>query len=445
MKIEDFKNKKILVLGLQKEGIDVLNFLKKLFPEKEIGIADFNSEVKKRIKYPLTKKVKWHLGTNYLDSLEKYDIIIKSPGIPIHIPIIEKLFKKGKIISATEIFFENCQGKIIGITSTKGKSTTSTLIYKILKSSPEFKKKVHLIGNIGKPFLYFLFTQPNDIFVFELSSHQLYNLKKSPHIAVFLNIFPEHLDYYRDFEEYKMAKANITLHQTTSDYLIYNPKDKNIEEIAKYSKAKKIPITNPKIIIKNIGIKKIFLPEFYYLNIAAAIEVAKIFEIKNKDIKKVIENFKTLPHRLEFVGKFKGIYFYNDSLSTLPEATIFALKNFKKRVKTLILGGYDRGLDFKNLVSESLKNGVKTFILFPPSGERIWQEILKKIKDHSCLPKVILVQNMKDAVKTAFKFTQKGEICLLSPASPSFGIFKNYKERGNLFKKYVKYYGKKIR
>ncbi len=441
--LEELGEKKILILGFGKEGRETLKFLRKLFPNKIFGIADQKPLSELSLKDELLKKnVKLHLGKDYLKALKEYDLIIKSPGIPIHLPEIEQAYRQRKITSETKIFFENCKGKIVGVTATKGKSTTSTLIYKILKAQG---LKVHLVGNIGKPVLSFLLRcKENDIFVFELSSHQLYDLKTSPHVAVFLNIYPEHLDYYKDFQEYLMAKANICLWQTEKDYLIYNAQDKNVSKVAKLSRAKKIPITPSQIILKKLKIKKFpFAGKFYCLNIAAAAAVGQIFGAKSLTIKKVIENFKPLPHRLEYVGKFKGIEFYNDSLSTIPETTIAALDSLGKRVETLILGGFDRGLDFKKLAKEILKRKIKNLILFPQTGDKIWRQILSLIKDDSKLPKAVLVQNMKDAVKLAFEMTQKGKICLLSPASPSFGLFRDYRDRGNLFKKYVKYYGKK--
>ena len=442
MKLEELEEKKVLILGFGREGKNTFEFLSKIFPKKTIGIADQNPNCKLEIKNWKLKKIKWHLGKDYLKALKDYDVIIKSPGVPIHLPQVEKAFKEGKITSQTEIFFKNYKGKIVGITGTKGKSTTASLIYKVLK---EGGLKVRLAGNIGKPVLNYLISSKEDeIFVYELSSHQLYNLKISPHIAVFLNVYPEHLDYYKNFNEYLMAKANITLWQTKDDFLIYNFKDKNVREIAKKSKAKKIPIKDYSKILKSVRIKKMpFYGEFYGLNIACAIEVGKIFGVKTEKIKNGIEKFKPLPHRLEYVGKFKGIEFFNDSLSTIPQTTIAALNSLGRKVETLILGGYDRGIDFKGLAKEILKRKIKNLILFPATGEKIWQEILNLIKDDSKLPRAILVQNMRDGVKTAYRITKKGKICLLSPASPSFGLFRDYKERGNLFKKYVKYYGKK--
>ena len=421
MRLGELKDKKILIFGFGREGQDTFWFLRKLFPNKVIGIADKDKNIKCQLSN--VKNIRWHLGENYLKVLENYNLIVKSPGIPFKILPKDAL---GKITTQTKIFFENCPGKIVGITGTKGKSTTTVLIYQILK---EGGIKVHLVGNIGKPVLNLLFkAKPNDVFVYELSSHQLFNLKKSPHVAVFLNIYPEHLDYYNSFKEYATAKANITLYQKKEDYLIYNARDKLVKKFAQKSKAKKIPIK---------GI-------YYDLNKNAARKVGEIFKVPKKIIEKSIGQFKPLPHRLEYVGTFKGIKFYNDALSTIPETTIFALDYLGDKVETIFLGGFDRGLDFKNLAKRILKSKIKNLILFPVTGEKIWREILSQVKNNfSKLPRTFLVQNMKDAVKLAYEHTQKGKICLLSSASPSFNLFKDYKERGNLFKKYVKWYGKK--
>ena len=421
MRIEKLRNKKILILGFGREGRDNLKFLRKLFPKKVIGIADQKQFSISNFQFP---NVKFHLGKNYLKALKNYDVIIKSPGIPFKILPKSAL---NKVTTQTEIFFDNCPGKIIGVTGTKGKSTTASLIYQILKACPERSRRAHLVGNIGKPVLSLLFrAKPNDIYVYELSSHQLYNLKKSPRIAVFLNIYPEHLDYYRNFKEYASAKANITRYQTKDDYLIFNSGDKLVKEIAKKSKAKKIPIKG----------------EYYDLNRASARAVGKIFKIPSKIIEKAIREFKPLPHRLELVGTFKGITFYNDALSTIPETAILAMEALGKRVQTIFLGGFDRKIDFKKLAKSVLENkNIKNVILFPTTGKKIWKALrLASPAQGKKLPKHFFVDNMPEAVKLAYQNTQKGKICLLSCASTSFSIFRDYKEKGNLFKKYVKKY-----
>jgi len=418
MKLNELKNKKIIILGFGREGKDTLSFLKKMFPDKVLGIAD-----KLEILGLKQKNIKVHLGKDYLKALKEYDLIVKSPGIPIHLKEVEKAFKQGKITSQTEIFLENCPGKIIGVTGTKGKSTTASLIYEIFKNAGF---KVYLLGNIEKPLLsYLLKAKKDDVFVCELSSHQLYNLKKSPHIAVFLNVFPEHLDYYKNLKEYAKAKANIAVYQTKNDFLIYNSGNKIVREIAQKSKAKKIPIKG----------------EYYDLDKKAAEAVGKIFKVKDSIISKTIKEFKNLPHRLELVGIFKGITFYNDALATIPEATIGAMETLGDRIETIMLGGFERNIDFKNLAKKILKSKIKNVILFPTTGKKIWQEIVKL--GNRGVPKHFFVNDMEKAVKLAFKYTEKGKICLLSTASSSFSIFKDYKEKGNLFKKYIRKYGKR--
>ncbi|MBL7142493.1 MAG: hypothetical protein ISS83_02470 [Candidatus Pacebacteria bacterium] len=412
MVLNEFKNKRILILGFGKEGKDAFLFFRKMFPSKVMGIADKN-QIKVK-----AKRIKKHFGKNYLKSLKKYDIVIKSPGIPFK--ILPKSEIK-KIVTQTDIFFNNCKGKIVGITGTKGKSTTASLIFQILKKAG---LKVHLVGNIGKPILNLLSSTTNkDIYVYELSSHQLYNLKKSPQVAVFLNIYPEHLDYYRSFKEYALAKANIARYQKKEDFLIFNSQDKIIKAIAKKSKAKKIPIKG----------------KYYELNKAAAKAAAKVFKIKEKIIEKAIKEFKPLPHRLELVGTYKGITFYNDALATIPEATIAAMDTLGKRVETIMLGGFDRKIDFKKLAEKVLKNGVRTVILFPTTGQKIWKEIVRQAKKER--PNHFFANNMERAVKVAYQYTGENNICLLSTASSSFSIFKDYEEKGNLFKKYVRKYG----
>ena len=405
MKLNELKTKKVLILGFGKEGQNSFKFLKKLFPEKILKVADQKTD------------------KNYLKKVKDYDVVIKSPGIPIHLPEIEKAYRERKITSQTEIFFDNCPGTIIGITGTKGKSTTASLIYQILKQG---KIKVHLVGNIGKPALSFLNkAKIDDVYVYELSSHQLYNLKKSPQIAVLLNIYPEHLDYYKSFKEYTKAKANIGRYQNKADYLIFNSGDKLVREITKKSKAKKIPIQG----------------KYYQLDKTATEAVAKIFKIPSKIVKKTIKEFKFLPHRLELVGTFRRITFYNDALATIPEATIEAIETLGNKVETIMLGGFERNIEFTKLAKKVLKSKIKNVILFPTTGERIWKKITQ-LNSTSSLLKHFFVSNMADAVKLAYQYTKKEKICLLSTASSSFSIFKDYKEKGNLFKKYVKKYGK---
>jgi len=444
----DWLEKNILILGFAREGRDNLAFLRKIFPEKIIGIGD-RSDFKKLEKesqqlIKSDERINLYLGKNYLKNLDKYDIILKTPGIPFHLKELKLAKKRGVIIvSQTSIFLENCPGTIIGITGTKGKSTTTSLTHNILK---EAGLKTELVGNIGTPVLSFLFkAKEKDIYVYELSSHQLFDIKKSPAIAVFLNVFPEHLDYYRNFKEYALAKGNITRFQNKNDYLIFNAKNKIVKEIAKKSKARKIDLNSLKL-EKIIKINDIPLKgEFNLQNVKAASAVGKILGLNNKSIAKGIRKFKPLPYRLEFIGQYKEINFYNDALATIPEATIAALDALGNDVQTIMLGGFERNIDFSKLAGRIFKSKIKTAILFPTTGPKIWQAIEKKFKKARTKkpPVSFFVDNMREAVKISYQKTEKNKICLLSTASSSFSIFKDYREKGDLFKKYVKKYGKK--
>ncbi len=458
MILGDLKGKKILILGLGKEGTDTFLFLRKTFPKKILGLADQLSlaSLKPKIKELIKKqkRARLHLGRDYLSAIDQYEVIIKTPGISPFIPQIQRA--KAKITSQTEIFFDNCPGTIAGITGTKGKTTATSLVYRVLNQGG---LDVRLVGNIGRPGLLLLERAKKEtIFVYELSSHQLFGLKKSPQIAILLNIFPEHGDYYPSFNQYLQAKENIGLHQARSDYFIYNSSLPLLEEAATKTPAKKLSFSLEEkkrsvcfakngylVWQKNQKKEKIIkidqipiLGKFNLQNVMPAIIVGKIFNLPSKKIAQAIKTFKPLNHRLEDVGRYKGIDFYNDSISTIPEATIAAIEALGPKLQTIFLGGYERKQDYKKLAREILKNKIKTLILFPDTGKRIWKEVLSQKRGRKSLPRHFFVEEMKEAVKLAYQHTQKGKICLLSPASPSFNLFKDYRQRGNLFKKYIK-------
>lgn len=416
MKLTDLKGKSILILGLGREGISTLNFLSAHFPDEKFGVAD----VREKIDLPGCVN-KTFFGDKYLEGLEEYDVIVKSPGIPF-LPEIKKAKSIGKYVtSATEIFFDECRGKIIGITGTKGKSTTTALIYEVLKAA---NLDAYLIGNIGVAPLELLEKgNENSVFVYELSSFQLEDLNKSPYIAVITNIYPEHLDHHGSLDAYINAKANIVKFQKEDDFVIFKKDNKEAIKIAQTSKAK----------------NQISYSTQLPINTKPAEIIGKIFNISEDKIKKAIKNFKTLPHRLEFVGEFKGIKFYNDSLSTIPQATIRALDILGKNVETLIAGGFDRGLNYAILAPAIANSKIKNLILFPTTGEKIWEGVRRQATGISKYE----VNNMEHAVKIAFDKTSPGKIVLLSPASTSFNLFKDYEDRGNQFKNWVKKLGVK--
>ncbi|HEY4496809.1 MAG TPA: UDP-N-acetylmuramoyl-L-alanine--D-glutamate ligase [Candidatus Paceibacterota bacterium] len=409
MLIDELKKyKKILILGYGIEGKATHEFLKKNMPEAEIGIADAKD------------------GENYLNKQKDYDLVIKSPGI-------SKKFLTQKYTTATNIFFANAKAPIIGITGTKGKSTTTSLIYEMFK---EGGYDARLLGNIGKPMIDAL-SQPvsrKTIYVLELSSYQLDDLQHSPHKSLFINIFPEHLDYHGSFEEYKKAKANIGRFMTEKDDFVYNAKYKELVEIAKSIKAKPVKVVDE----LPFEPKTALLGKHNIENIKAAYTVAKLMDVSDEDIIRAVKNFKPLPHRLEFVGNFHGIDFYDDAISTTPESTIQALEAIPN-IDTIFLGGTDRGYDFSSLAGKLISSEVRNIVLFPDSGTKIKEiiEVNCQMLNVKCSFNFFETRDMKEAVKFAYKNTDVGKVCLLSCASPSYSVWKNFEEKGDLFKKYV--------
>ena len=433
-------NHSYLIVGFGFEGRFVYGYLRKKYPLAEIAIAD-----QKKMVAP-DKKIKMYYGKNYLERTEDYAVIIKSQGVPPHLKQLRTAKKAGRVItSLTKIFFKECRGKILGVTGTKGKSSTASLIYEILKQAG---LKVFLVGNIGhNPLSHLGENRGKDkIFVYELSSHQLADLRQSPKIAVFLDIFPDHMPWHGSYKKYQLAKANIAKYQRPNDYFIYNSSYPFIKNLASSSLAKKVDyqercnIKNGDIYYggqKIVSVNKIKLLGRHNLeNTFACISAAKIFKIENKIIAQAISSFKGLKHRLEFVKEIKGVGYYDDAISTTPESTLAAINVFGDKLGTIFLGGLDRGYNFDRLALKLHKIKISNIVLFPNSGEAIWQSLKKiYILKRTALPKKFFTANMGKAVKFAYKNTAPGHACLLSTASPSYGIFKNYIEKGNLFKK----------
>lgn len=417
-----FKNKRIAILGFGREGRSTLTLLRKNFPNKIIGILDGNKNIDLK-----DQKTETCLGDNYLSGLKDYNLIFRSPGISLNL-IKNHINKSTVITSQTKLFLQHCPAEIIGVTGTKGKSTTTALIAKILNQ----KYKTHLVGNIGAPPLdSLLIIKPKDKVVFEMSSHQLSDLKKSPHVAVFLNLFPEHLDYYKNFNRYKQAKTNIFKHQNKADLLVFNSESKTISKLVKRVKAKKISYSHKDIKHQIPGTK--LIGKFNQMNVIPAVIVSKYYKIPNKTIISTIQSFTPLPHRLEVIGRHLGITFINDSLATTPLATIKAIEALRGQIGTLIAGGFDRSINQLDLVKSIINNQIPTVILFPDTGDKIQKELLK----YHYSGQVIKLNSMKQAVKSAYKLTGTGKICLMSPAAASFNMFKDYKDRGEQFKKAV--------
>jgi len=426
------KNLKVAVLGLGLEGKDLVNFLQKQGysltiidekPKKELDLTEIK-----------TKGLAFICGPNSFAraNLQNFDIVFRSPGIYRFRKELVKAEKQGtKISSALKLFFDLCPAKIIGVTGTKGKGTTSTLIYEILKNS---NKDVYLAGNIGKPYLGLLPKLKKDSWVvLELSSFQLIDLEKSPHIAVVLNITSDHLDWHKDREEYVDAKKNIVKHQKKSDFAILSKDYQTPKSFAKSTS--QVVFFSKKNLQQKYRENLLLRGEHNLENISAAVTVAKILKIKDEVVTQVLRNFKGLEHRLELVREIKGVTFYNDSFATSPQPTMAALASFIEPT-TVILGGYDKQLEYDELGRFIAKRkNVSTVILIGDTASKIKKSI-NKVRFKGKIIK-LGKSKMEEIVECAFSETPKGGIVLLSPAAASFDMFKDYKERGEKFKQSV--------
>lgn len=447
--IEFFKNKKIMILGFGIEGKSTYNFIRRYLPSISLVVAYNKSNFEEETKYlNKDKNLKFITGDTYLENLEKYDIIMKSPGISFKNIDISKF--EDKITSQLELFLENNKSLSIGITGTKGKSTTSSLIYQIIYNQG---KNVELLGNIGLPiFDEIEKIKENTITVLEISSHALQYIRKSPNISILLNLFEEHLDHYKSFEEYGNAKFNIFKFQNKNDIAIFNLDNNNMKEKRYFYKKTDYAVTMNNN-INNLTENTVYLKDEYICinnrkvyninenrklkgshnlnDIMFALTISKVLDLNLEKAIKSINEFNPLEHRLEYVGKFENIEYYNDSIATIPEATIESIKALEN-VNTLIVGGNDRGVNQENLIEFLKSSSIENILCLPKTGEYIYESLKTGNK------KVIKVIDMQEAVRLAKELTRKNTICLLSPAASSYGYFKNFKERGNIFKQYIK-------
>ena len=411
---------RVLILGFAREGQSTYKFLRSKFPKLIIGLAD----QKTPDWIPDDPKTEKYFSPDYLSQsliTNHYHLIIKTPGISPHKPeIIAAKTKGAKFTSHTQIFFEICPSKkTIGITGTKGKSTTTSLIHHILTANGI---PAVLAGNIGRPALDFLpEITPETWVIMELSSYQLMDLNTSPHIAVLLSIYPDHLDYHTDFIEYKTAKLNITKFQTPNDYLI--------TQLKVPTRAQKIPLFRP-----SQPIPSQLLGSHNQLNIQPAVIIGNLLDIPEAKIFSAVNNFTPLDTRLQLVATKNGIRFFADTLATIPEATIAAIDALHPDVYTLIAGGHERKQNYSELAKKILSGNIKTLILFPATGTRIWEEV-KKIGGRKI--NHFFASSMSDAVKMALDHTASGKICVLSPAAPSFTLFKDYRDESNQYRKFI--------
>lgn len=431
--------KSVCILGFGREGKSTYNILKKYCAPSEIAICDLYNVDREANNLP--DDVKLICGESYQECLDDFDMVFKSPGI-----VLNKQPKELKclITSETQVFFEVYREQIIGITGTKGKSTVTSLIYHILK---ENGKDCRLAGNIGIPVFDIAEGMTEDtLVVCELSCHQLEYMTVSPACAVFLNLFEEHLDHYGTMENYRKAKKNIYIHQQDGDCLLIEstiaPRLSNayVYSISAEDSKADIYVSNGIIDNNNSGdtyiiptekIKLLGIHNHY--NIAVAHFITAPF-VNFKEFETALSSFNPLAHRLEFVGNIKDIRWYDDSISTACATAIEAVKSVPD-AKTILIGGMDRGIDYTTLV-DYFKDYDINVICMEASGKRVYDMIQEA--DYADLSRIHLVEHLEDAVKLAAEITPEGMSCVLSPAAASYGIFKNFEERGDAFKELVK-------
>jgi len=440
MKLNQLNNKKIALLGLGIENQALLKYLIKKKVKAEITVCDARSKINQSVAIPRSKTVKlaWKLGRKFNEGLEAFDILFRSPGWPIFCPGIQKAIHAKKqlstfLYSPMKLFFDLSPTKnIIGVTGTKGKGTTSSLIYAILK---EGKKRVWLGGNIGvAPFDFLTKIKKNDWVVLELSSFQLEDLRVSPRIAVITNFTREHLapadpnnpNYHRSLNDYWNSKINIFKHQNKDGRLIANPELR--------ANISKISFRDASLFFTKSGLPSRLIGEHNKENIGAAEIAASLAGLSKRTVEKAVSKFKGLEHRLEFVGEINKVKYYNDTFATTPEATITAINSFSAPI-ILLAGGAEKNADFRRL-ARLIKTKVKFVVLFDGDATpRLKKELLKINYPADIIKRAA---SMGKAVAIAQQNSLPGDIILLSTACASFGLFKNYKERGKLFKEAAK-------
>ena len=443
-KIEPWiKGKRILLLGYGREGQSTWNVLRRLGTYEALDIADLKAPAA----LPEDGTV-WHTGPDYQKCMDDYDVVFKSPGIVLERPENEY---RCSILSQTEVFFQCFRDQISGITGTKGKSTVTTLLYHLLKQAG---MDALLVGNIGIPALdHMEEVKPDTRIVFELSCHQLEYMTVSPHIGILVNIHEEHLDHYGTMEKYVEAKHHIFKNQRPDDILICNvqclPEEGTCPsgliragmdgsgkelDVVQEQDGTWVHFRGKSFCIPTDEIK--LLGQHNYFDIGVAYGVCSILGMDDQVFARGLKTYEPLPHRLQYIGEREGVKYYDDSISTICDTTIQALKTLKD-TDTVLIGGMDRGIDYRELIEYLSDCQVPHIILMEATGKRIYQEIHKYYPEFKNRARLILAEHLEDGVKRARQITRPGTSCVLSPAAASYGIFRNFEERGETFSRLV--------
>lgn len=457
-KLEEFcnyiRNRKVAIIGLGVSNIPLLSYLHDLGGKITVFDNRTIDNIDKSIMDIITNNnIEFSFGKNNLSKLNGFDIIFRSPTCRADWPELVKEAKRGAIItSEIEMLMELCPGTIIGVTGSDGKTTTTSLIYEIVKKQGF---NCYLGGNIGIP----LFTKiqemkPTDMVILELSSFQLMNIHTSPNIAVITNISPNHLDFHKSYEEYIESKKNIFKYQNEDGILVLNYDNELTRECAKEAKGKVIffsrenkladgvildediiKVCNNKLRKHILNTKDLLLRgKHNYENVCAAISATLEIASTENQIEAVTK-FKGVKHRLEFVKELNGVKWYNDSIGTSPTRTIAGLNAFNEKI-VLIAGGYDKHLDYTPIAKPILEN-VSALILMGQTSKKIKEAVENEMETEQKQIEIYECDTLQETVNVAKKVAKKGEVVLFSPASASFDMYKNFEERGDKFKTIV--------
>ncbi|PLT34300.1 UDP-N-acetylmuramoyl-L-alanine--D-glutamate ligase [Bacillus sp. V5-8f] len=437
----NYLRKKILVLGLAKSGVTAATLLHKL------GAFVTVNDMKPLSENPeaqglLEQGIKVICGSHPIELLDEgFELIVKNPGIPYRNPLIQGAVAKGiPVITEVELAYQISEAPFVGITGTNGKTTTTTLIFEMLKEGGKLPLIAGNIGTVASGVAEQ--ARPENTIVIELSSFQLMGVEAfKPEIAVMTNLFDAHLDYHSSKQEYASAKANITRNQSWEDFFVYNGDQEDVAEIAKGSKAQLVPFSTvekyPEGVYiednyvcfrgeKIVSTSEIVLPGKHNLeNILAAVAVCKLKHVSNEAIKKVLNTFHGVEHRTQYVATVQNRRFYNDSKATNILAASMALSSFSEPV-ILLAGGLDRGNEFDEL-KPYLKN-VKALITFGQTAEK-----LERVARESGITNIKRVDNVESAVPVAYGLSDEGDVILLSPACASWDQYKSFEVRGDMF------------
>lgn len=430
---------RIIILGFGREGRSTYRTIRRVFPDIALVVADANMSVKPDSETVGDNHLTFVTGSHYLQCLTEKAVVFKSPGVSFN---PDSLHPESLLTSQTDLFIKQYGHRTIGVSGTKGKSTTSSLIFHFLSKN---NLDAVLLGNIGIP----AFDKIDEIndktwIVFELSAHQLQYVQHSPHIAVLLNIFPEHLDYFTHIDNYTRAKKNLFAFQQHRDVLIRPNAMKALGEeadsvqvtVADHGDFADLNLDENDGFrffgVRYTAIQWPLVGHHNKINTLMAIAAGNKTGLEVEEMLQVLPSFRPLPHRLEYVAELNGITYYNDSISTVPASAMAAVEALKE-VGSIILGGYDRGLDYSELVSFLMKSEVEHFVFIGKAGKSMLDLFDREVK-----PNLFWFDNFSDGVLKAIQQTKPGKICLLSPAAASYDEFHNFEHRGDKFRELVR-------